>query len=157
LAPPPQCYGAIRAALHAHAPIASEYRGPCYCAPMDIPPLPGATLVTQDNMPVLEPWFVDLLPELNARQPVAAVLERDVAVAACFCARITVRAAEAGVETVPAFRGRGYAAAAVAAWAAALRRRGRLPLYSTSWENLASQGVARKLGMQHYGEDWSIG
>ena len=157
LAPPPQSYDAIRAALAAHAPLASEYRGPAYRAPTDIPLLPGAVLVTQASIQVLEPWFVDLLPEWNARQPVAAVIEQGIAVAVCFCARITDHAAEAGVETIPAFRRRGYAAAAVATWAAEIRRRGLLPLYSTSWGNLASQGVARKLGMQHYGEDWSIG
>jgi RimJ/RimL family protein N-acetyltransferase len=74
----------------------------------------------------------------------------------CFCARITALAAEAGVETVEAFRGQGYASIAVAGWADAVRRRGLIPLYSTSWENVASQGVARKLGMIHYGDDWSI-
>jgi hypothetical protein len=30
------------------------------------------------------------------------------------------------------------------------------PLYSTSWDNLGSQGVARRLGLRLYGEDWSI-
>ena len=34
------------------------------------------------------------------------------------------------------------------AWALAVRRAGIVPVYSTSWENLASQGVARKLGFQ---------
>jgi hypothetical protein len=33
---------------------------------------------------------------------------------------------------------------------------GQVPLYSTSWENLASQGVARRLGLQLYGVDLSI-
>jgi hypothetical protein len=44
----------------------------------------------------------------------------------------------------------------VAGWAAAMRQRGVIPLYSTSWANVASQGVARKLGMVCYGDDWSI-
>jgi len=157
LAPPPQSYDAIRAALAAHAPLASEFRGPAYRAPADLQPLPGAVLLTRASMQVLEPWFAWLVLEWNPRQPVAAVIEQGIAVAVCFCARITTRAAEAGVETVPMFRGRGYAAAAVSTWAAEIRRRGLLPLYSTSWHNLASQGVARKLGMQLYGEDWSIG
>jgi hypothetical protein len=33
---------------------------------------------------------------------------------------------------------------------------GCIPLYSTSWDNLASQAIARKLQMVLYGEDWSI-
>jgi RimJ/RimL family protein N-acetyltransferase len=53
-------------------------------------------------------------------------------------------------------QGRGYATAAVAGWAVAIRERELLPLYSTSWDNIASQRVARKLGMVLYGEDWSI-
>ena len=49
-----------------------------------------------------------------------------------------------------------HAAAVVAAWAAAVRASGRLPLYSTSWDNVASQGVARKLGLVLYGADLSF-
>jgi predicted GNAT family acetyltransferase len=60
------------------------------------------------------------------------------------------------VETLAAWRQRGYGAATVAAWAAAVRRQGRLPLYSTSWDNLASQGLARNLGFVPYGEDFSL-
>jgi GNAT superfamily N-acetyltransferase len=156
LASPPQHYAAVRAALHTHALIVSEFRGPAYRTPADIQPLPGAILATQASVQILERWFSDILPYWGAAQPVAAVVEQGAAVAVCFCSRVTARAAEAGVETIPAFRGRGYAAAAVTTWAAEVRRRGLLPLYSTSWDNLASQGVARKLGMQRYGEDWSI-
>ncbi|MGH2617528.1 MAG: GNAT family N-acetyltransferase, partial [Thermomicrobiales bacterium] len=41
-------------------------------------------------------------------------------------------------------------------WAQAVRQEGRIPLYSTSWENLASQAVARKLGLVLYGVDLDI-
>ncbi len=156
LAQPPHGYAAIRATLAAHAPIVSEFRGPAYRAPADMPHLPGAMLVEATSVQMLDRWFADLIPGWEAAQPIAVVLEQASAVAVCFCSRVGGRAAEAGVETVPAFRGRGYAAAAVATWAAGVRRRGLLPLYSTSWDNLASQGVARKLGMQLYGEDWSV-
>src|SRR5205823_15032849 len=74
----------------------------------------------------------------------------------CYCARLSPWAAEAGVETLDAMQGRGYATAAVAAWAAALRQRGLLPLYSTSWENVASQRVSEKVGAVCYGEAWAI-
>ena len=60
--------------------------------------------------------------------------------------RLTPVAAEAGAYTVEDFRGRGYVGLAVSAWANRLLASGRVPIYSTSWDNAASQGVARKLG-----------
>jgi len=86
-----------------------------------------------------------------------AVVEDDEAVSLCFSARLTERAAEAGVQTLEAYRGRGYAPAAVIAWAHAIRATGQIPLYSTSWDNRASQAVARKLGLVQYGVDLSLG
>jgi predicted GNAT family acetyltransferase len=70
--------------------------------------------------------------------------------------RITHEAHEAGVETLPDFRGRGYATDVVAGWARLVRSLGAVPLYSTSWENAASQAVARKLRLVQYGADFHI-
>ena len=61
------------------------------------------------------------------------------------------------METHPAFRGRGYAVAATAAWARAVRERGIVPLYSTGFSNAASQRVAAKLGLRRYGASVSLG
>jgi predicted GNAT family acetyltransferase len=77
-------------------------------------------------------------------------------VSVCHCARRSDVAAEAGVATAPACRGRGYAARVTAAWALAIRASGHVPLYSTSWMNAASLAVARKLGLVVYASDWSI-
>ncbi len=63
----------------------------------------------------------------------------------------------AGIETLEAYRGRGYATAVVAGWAYAIRATDRIPLYSTSWDNLASQAVAHRLGLVQYGTDLSLG
>jgi hypothetical protein len=89
--------------------------------------------------------------------PVMAVLVDGHAVSVCCCARRSIGAAEAGLETAPAFRGRGYATRVTAAWAAAVRASGRTPLYSTSWANGSSLAVARKLGLRTYATNWSIG
>lgn len=77
-------------------------------------------------------------------------------VALCHSARLGRQDAEAGVETVEAFRRRGYAAAATAAWVSAVRASGREAFYSTDWENTASQGVARALGLRFIGELSSV-
>lgn len=90
------------------------------------------------------------------RGPVLAVREGGHAVSVCFCARRSVAAAEAGVETTAAFRGRGYAARAAAAWARRVRAEGLTPLYSTDWSNRASLAVARKLGLVPFGADFSV-
>jgi len=63
------------------------------------------------------------------------------------------RGVEAGVETAPDHRRRGHARRAVLAWAARVRERGGVPLYSTAWQNRASRELARSLGLVLYGED----
>ena len=77
-------------------------------------------------------------------------------VSVCFCARRTAAAAEAGVETAAAFRGRGYGPRVVTAWAAAVRSQGLVPIYSTGWENNASRAVARKLGLVPFATDFAV-
>lgn len=89
--------------------------------------------------------------------PMMAVLSAGEPVSVCFCARRSEVAAEAGLETAPAFRGRGYAPLVTEAWAASVRTGGRIPLYSTDWSNTASLAVARKCGLRIYATDWSIG
>jgi hypothetical protein len=157
-AAPPINAAAIRAALHTHAPIVDEERGPAYWIPDSIRAPAEVVLVSETNAYLLEanfPWKLTSRSSFKTGPLVAAAVQGS-AVSICYCARLTAQAAEAGVETAEAARGHGYASAAVAGWASAIRQRGLLPLYSTSWENLASQGVARKLGMVAYAEDWWI-
>lgn len=155
---PHQQGDAIRALLNQHAPIQREYCGPAYHASGEVAPNASAALITLETAYVLRPHF-DWAREYveDARLgPVDGVVIDGVAVALCFCSRIPGQATEAGVETIPAARGHGYASAAVATWANELLRRGVLPMYSTSWGNLASQRIAAKLGMVQYGEDWAV-
>lgn len=65
-------------------------------------------------------------------------------------------AAEAGVWTDPACRGRGYAAACTAEWATLMRPTRRALFYSTSRTNRASQAVARRLGLRFLGCMWQL-
>ena len=98
-------------------------------------------------------WAADETP---GRSPILAVVEDGHAVSVCFCARRSDVAAEAGLETATAFRGRGFGPQVTAGWALAIRASGQVPLYSTSWDNDASLAVARKLGLVAYASSWSL-
>ncbi len=85
-------------------------------------------------------------PEIG--RPGFAVLRDGRAVAFSF--RSVAGTAEAGVETLPARRGRGYATAATAAWMRVVRRSGRVAFYSVAAGNAASLAVGRKLAGAPY-------
>ena len=155
---PPVTYDSIRATLQAHGPVRDEWRGPAYRFPDALPPgafdtpLPLVE-VGANNVGVLEGPFASLATVLPAILPCVAVVAEGAAVAVCHAARRSARAAEAGVITLPGFRGCGHGSAVVAAWARAVRRTGLLPLYSTSWDNTASRRLAQRLGLVLYAED----
>ncbi len=129
--------------------------GPAFTFPETLPTL-GET-ETIDDLRQLEyhftGWAADEIPDAS---PIVAVMVDGRAVSVCFCARRADFAAEAGLETALAFRGRGLAPRVAAAWALAMRASGRTPLYSTSWSNGASLAVARKLGLIPYAATWSL-
>ncbi len=55
-------------------------------------------------------------------------------------------AQEIGINTLPAYRGKGYAAEAAALCATNIVRSGKCPLWSCRADNTASAAVARKIG-----------
>jgi hypothetical protein len=129
--------------------------GPAFTFPDEIAHPTDVTTV--DNLQLLERNFSGwTAAEIPGRSPILAVTESGYPVSVCFCARISEIAAEAGVETAGAFRGRGLAPRVTAAWALAIRASGRIPLYSTSWSNAASLAVAGKLSLVQYASDWSL-
>lgn len=142
--------------LQAHAIIHNVWIGPAYRFPDEIKPPTHVVRITRENAELLEKGFAETIPELEMIQPCIAVIEDERAVSVCQSVRLSSHAYEAGVDTLEAYRGRGHAADAVAGWAVAVRELGRIPLYSTSWDNEASQGVARKLGLVMYGVDLSF-
>lgn len=153
---PPRTLARVQELLTAHAPVTQIWSGPAWYYPDPITPPNNLTPIPITDEADLLPTFPDFVGEVAARQPFFAIVDGGAVVAVAFSARFAPGAAEAGVNTLEGFRGRGYAAAAVAAWAAAVRQTGRLPLYSTSWDNVASQGVAQKLGLVLYGADLSF-
>ena len=149
----PASYAAL---LERAAPIQHAEAGPAYCFPRELAEPVGVVRVTERNAEILRPHLETWLDGTAPGLLTMAVVEDGHAVAVCSSVRITDVAREAGVETAPGFRGRGHAARVVAAWAVAVRRLGAIPLYSTSWGNTASQGVARKLGLRMFGADLHI-
>jgi len=155
-AEPPACHDRLIAALAAAAPVERVWSGPAWYVPVAVPGRGDIRTTLVDDPAVLRPGFPGWARDLEPARPCVAVVEGGAAVAVCCCARTSARASEAGVETLDGYRGRGYATAAVAAWAAEVRRAGRLPLYSTSWDNHASRAVARRLRLRLYGADLHI-
>lgn len=153
---PPRHAAAYARLLEAHAPVREVEAGPAYRFAEYPEPERPLLALTEADAGVLRGGFEDLVEELPGWQPFLALLEGGRAVSVCRSVRITPEAHEAGVETLPEFRRRGYARDVVAGWALAVRSLGAVALYSTSWENAASQAVARKLCLVQYGADFHI-
>ena len=129
--------------------------GPVFTFPTTLPASAGVVEVTALSMlqAHFRGWTAEELPE---RSPIIASVIDGQAVSVCFCARRSHVAAEAGVETAAAFRGRGLGPNVTAAWARMIRESGRLPLYSTSWKNGPSRALAKTLRLFACGVDWSV-
>jgi hypothetical protein len=136
--------------------IRSIDTGPAFGFPADLRAPSDVRTVTGENASILEPHFRSWLPDVGCCQPMVAVAIGDEAVSLCATVRVTSNAHEAGVETAPPHRGRGYALAAARGWARAVRALNIIPLYSTSWTNEASRSVARKLGLIQFGSDLHV-
>jgi RimJ/RimL family protein N-acetyltransferase len=156
------CGGAPRHAaeyvrlLESHAPVRALEAGPAFhFTEFDEPSRPLLS-ITEANEELLRGGFEDLMDEPPTWQPFVALVEDGRAVSVCRSARITREAHEAGVETLPEFRGKGYARDVVAGWARMVRAAGATPLYSTSWENQASRALAKKLRLEFYGADFHV-
>ncbi|MGH7446597.1 MAG: GNAT family N-acetyltransferase, partial [Longimicrobiales bacterium] len=108
-------------------PVRRTWAGPAFRFPAGLRGPESGVRVTSDNAVVLSPYLEDWREDVSAGSPMAVVLERGSAVSVCCSVRITPHAHEAGVETLPDFRRRGHAAAAVAAWARAVLEMGRVP------------------------------
>jgi hypothetical protein len=154
---PPPAVPALRAALGLPAPGIGEYGGPAYHFPAAIPRLADAIQITRANVELAADTYPWLLTSLEEWWPCFGVVRDSAVVSVCFSSRLGDEAAAAGVDTRPEFRQRGFAAAATAGWGAAIRAQGREPFYSTGWDNLGSQAVARRVGLIAHGATTSYG
>jgi RimJ/RimL family protein N-acetyltransferase len=154
--PRPASFAALCAALARDAPVGDVWEGPAWHFPATLPLPEGVVALGAHNLDLVRDHFPFAPAYMSSRDPAFAMVADGCAVSICFSTRAGAEAAEAGVETVDAFRGRGYAGKVVATWANGVRAGGRVPLYSTSWDNPASQAVAQKLGLVLYGVQLSI-
>ena len=153
---PPRHVEAYVRLLDGHAPVRKRWAGPAYHFTEYPEPSRPLLAITETNAELLRGGFEELTAEPPASQPFVALLEEGRAVSVCRSVRITPAAHEAGVETLPEFRGKGYAKDVVAGWSRLVRSMGSIPLYSTSWENTASQALAKKLRLVAYGADFHV-
>ena len=111
--------------------------------------------LTEQGMPeaLLVAGFVDV-GEFWA--PWCVALQGDEIASIAFAARLGPAAAETGVYTFAAFRGRGLAPAATAGWASLPALSGRRLFYSTSRTNISSQRVTQRLGLRFIGASLTI-
>jgi GNAT superfamily N-acetyltransferase len=149
-------FNAIIEALARYSAVGTVFEGPAFRFPEELEMPQGLLRITPENVGILPEHF-DLTEEISARQPCFAGLVDGEVVALSYTSRLSERAAEVGANTDEAYRGRGLAAALVTAWAVETRAQGRIPLYSTWWENRESLALARKLGLLAYGVDFHAG
>ncbi len=155
---PPAAFEELRSVIAASGPIDDETVGPAFVfgERVIVPDEDEVLIIDAESAHLLERHFPYTLSVLESRDPVVGVVLDGAVVSACFAARSTHAACEAGVATVEQYRGRGLAPIVVSAWRGAVERGGRQPLYSTSWENAASRAVARRLRLVAYAETFSL-
>jgi hypothetical protein len=153
----PACARTLAAALAKRQPVERSWAGPAYAAPpAHGSPASGVVMIRGENAHLLRGGLDAWLRDVPYLRPFVAALERERAVAVCASVRITDAAHEAGVETAAAARRSGHASRAVATWISAVHALGATPLYSTSWDNLASRGLAARLGLAQFGVDFHL-
>lgn len=153
---PPVSLQCLLDVLERHAPVERIWQGPAWYVPPTVTASAETEAVVVSDLELLSATFGGSAESWVESAPCLAIVRDDRPVSACFSARTSNYASEAGVETLPGHRRRGYASAVTAAWAREVRALGRIPLYSTSWDNLASQRVAQRLGLVLYGADLHI-
>ena len=115
-----------------------------------------AVKITTSKAHLLVPELSEWLPDLPSGRPMMAAVEEGRAVAICASVCSSGEAHCAGVETAPAYRLRGHARTVVQAWATCVRGLGAMPFYATTFDNVASQTLARSLAMPLIGSEFSV-
>ncbi len=149
--------------------VRKQSLGVIYELPNELEYAPGAPLIDSESdegerlhaslsvngMPtgLLDMGFLDVS---HFWAPWCVALHDGQVASVAFAARLSEAGAEIGVATAAAFRGRGYAAAAVAGWSRLQSLKSRALFYSTDQTNGSSQQVAARLGLRFMGTSLRI-
>jgi GNAT superfamily N-acetyltransferase len=134
---------ALRAGLLYSFPARSEFSS-------------AAVNICEDNAELLAGGLDEWRPNVANGLPMTAIVANGRAVSICASVKASTAVHCAGVETLPAYRGKGFASQAVAAWAQVVRALSAVPFYGTTFDNYASQRVAKRLGLSLIGSEFSI-
>lgn len=146
----PHAYAAMLGAPEAVCEI-------CYALPLSMPEDSDAVSLTPFNLSSFDLQDFGRLPEeIETALPCCGYPLKGRLVSVCRSVRVSDTAHEAGIETAAAYRGRGYAQRALAAWSAQVRAIGKIPLYSTLKTNLSSQRLAQKAGLHPFAQGFFI-
>lgn len=155
LVQPPERWASVEERVQEHVAIEERWNGLAFRFPEASGPSADrgeAEVLPDDALDELAEVFPSLAGSLAGRSPCAVLRSAGAIVSACHAATGPGPggALEAGVVTLPGHRGHGYARVVVTRFAAEVRRRGGIPLYSTELSNRASRAVADKLGLIPY-------
>ena len=105
-----------------------------------------------------EPWdWPSILGRLPAERPIHCIVQEGQAVAVAAAGSRTALTEEArGVWVLDRLRRQGYGRAVVASATADIMSRGRLPVYGTSADNVASQRLAESVGYARLGGSFKL-
>ena len=156
---PPACLGAALEILSASA-LDNVHRGPAFMFETAPAAAAGTKILASGEPANYHPEIRAMgwtAPPDDSRQPFVVYEADGAIVAICHSSRATPGAVAAGVSTAVTYRERGFGLAVTQSWAAEAMAGRRAAFYSTSWDNLASRSIARRLGLRFIGEDCSIG
>lgn len=138
------------------ADVTAVRAGPLYAFPERLAEPSDCVVVDARNRSLLRGALDEWIDDSGSGSVMVAALSGGRAVSVCASVRVSEGAHCAGVETAPGYRGRGFAQQAVVGWAQRVRAQGAEPFYATTFDNLASQRLARSLGLDLVGSEFSI-
>jgi hypothetical protein len=149
-------YAAYAAALSALGSITRIRAGLLYGFPDEMQTDERCIPIGLANVALLDGALREWASDAEAGVPMAGVIVDGRVASLCASVRVSPFAHCAGVETSPDHRGLGFGPLAVAGWAEMVRALGAEPYYATTFDNLASQGVARRLALNLLGSEFSV-